>query len=253
MAKEQSKNLPATPAPAGLNNPADMPEYLKKGTGAGNENVKAEDLVIPRLQIIQPNSPELDADDSKFIPDCKQGQMFNSLTRELFESITVCDVFFRKEWAVFVKRTAGGGYRGAFPTQADAVASMADSDKPQDLEIVETALHFALVIDAAGKAVAEIVIPMTSTKLKVSRNLNSMIRMRGGDRFAGTYTITTKKEKNDKGTFFNFNVSPSSWVTEEVYARAQATYESIQAGIKDVDRSGMGGDSADDVAGETQY
>lgn len=227
-----------TPAPAGVS--TEMPDFLKKqGSGLGNEGVNAADLVIPRLGIIQSTSPELDADDlSKYIPGAKLGQIFNTLTRELFDSITTVDCFFRKEFVVFVKRTAGGGFRGAHATQADAVAAVESSDKPQDMEIVETGNHFCLVVDPTNlKVLGEVVIPMTSTKLKISRTWNSMIRMRGGDRFAGTWTLSTKKEKNDKGTYYNFAVVPGPWVNEALYNRAKETYEAVVAGVKDVDRS----------------
>ena len=226
-----------TPAAAGVS--TDMPDFLKKnGTGLGNEGVNAEDLVIPRLGIIQSTSPELDADDlSKYIAGAKLGQIFNTLTRELFDNIRVVDCYFRKEFVVFVKRTAGGGFRGAYPMQSEAVAAVEASDKPGDMEIVETGNHFCLVVDEALRVLGEVVVPMTSTKLKVSRTWNSMIRMRGGDRFAGTWVLTTKKEKNEKGTYYNFAVAPGPWVNEALFNRAKETYEAVVSGAKDVDRS----------------
>lgn len=218
----------------------DMPDFLRNSTGLGNEGVNTEDLVIPRLSIIQSQSPELDADDpTHYIEGCKQGQMFNTLTREVFDKILLVDCFYRKEFAVFVKRTAGGGFRGSYPSNSDAVAAVESSDKPMDLEIVETGLHFCLVVNPENnKVMGEVVVPMTSTKLKVSRAWNSQIRMRGGDRFAGMWYLVTKKEKNDKGTYYNFAVAPGPWVTKEIYETAKATYETIRSGKKDVERGG---------------
>lgn len=139
----------------------EMPDFLKNQGGLGNEGVNAEDLVIPRLGIIQSTSPELDADDlSKYIPGCKLGQIFNTLTRELFDNIAVVDCYFRKEFVVFVKRTAGGGFRGAYPTQGEAVGAVEASDKPQDMEIVETGNHFCLVVNPDNMSViGEVVVP----------------------------------------------------------------------------------------------
>lgn len=228
-----------TPQAAGLSTQAAMPDWMKsQAANLGNENVSNEDLVIPRLAIIQSQSPELDADDPKYIEGAKQGQMFNTLTRALYDAIYLVDCFFRKEYAVFVKRTEGGGFRGSFPTEKEAVQYVAGSEDAQKLEVTETAIHFCLAVNPdTGSVLGEVAVPMTSTKLKVSRNWNSMIRMRGGDRFAGIWKMVTKKEKNDKGSFFNYNVSPGPWVSEAIYEAAKATYESIQSGMKDIDRT----------------
>jgi hypothetical protein len=241
MAKTDKHEV-TTPAPAGLSTSTEMPDFLKGSTGTGNENVQAADLVIPRLAIIQSQSPELDEDNAeKFIPGSKMGQMFNTLTREAMDYIFLVDCFYRKEYVVFVKRTEGGGFRGSYSTQAEANAAINESDAPDKLEVSETALHFCLVVNPdTGKAITEVVVPMTSTKLKVSRNWNSMIRMRGGDRFAGIWKLTTRKEKNDKGTFYNFTVTPGPWVNEEIYAKAKELYEAVSSGVKDVDRTDTG-------------
>ena len=219
-----------------------MPDFLKKGSGLGNENVSSKDLVIPRLAIVQSQSPELDADNAeKFIVGAKIGQLFNTLTREAFDTVLLVDCFFRKEFTVFVKRTAGGGFRGAYPTQNEAVKFIESQEKPGELEVQETALHFCLVVDPNTlEPLAELVVPCTSTKLKVSRTWNSMIRMRsgdGGDRFSGCWSLGTQKQKNDKGTFYNFTVAPGPWVTEALYQRAKLTYEAVSTGLRDVDRT----------------
>ena len=219
-----------------------MPAYLKKdGPGKGNENVQTEDLIIPRLGIIQDLSPQLDADNAdKYIPGAKVGQLFNSLTKELYDSVLLCNLFFRKESTVFVKRHAGGGFRGAYQTEAEAVAAVEISDKPQDMEIVETGQHFCLMLSGPveQKVIGEVVVSCTITKLKVSRNWNSLIRLRGGDRYAGTWNLAVIKEKNKAGQpYRNFAVAPGPWVKEEVFKLAEFTYSEILSGKKDVERT----------------
>lgn len=254
---------PTTPQPeeTGLVKAEDMgvstmPDYLRKeGPGKGNENVHTEDLVIPRLGIIQDLSPELDADNpEKYIAGAKVGQMFNSLTRELYDNVLLCNLFFRKEFTVFVKRSAGGGFRGAYPTEAEAIAAVEASDKPGDMEVVETGQHFCLILSGPveQKVLGEVVVSCTITKLKVSRNWNSLIRLRGGDRYAGTWNLGTVKEKNKAGQpYRNFVVSPGPWVKEEIYKLAEFTYSEILSGKKDVERT------SDDVdlvpAGEEKF
>lgn len=214
---------------------ATMPEFLRQGPGRGNENVDMEDMAVPRLCILQALSPELDENDAKFIPGAKVGQMFNSVTKEVYDFVRVVNVAFTKQWLLYRTRKAGGGLRGVFDSEEDAVRNLQALEDPQNHEVVFTANHFCILVDNAGDFAGEIVVSCTSTKLKVSRNWNSIIRLKGGDRFAGVWTIVTSKEKNDKGTYYNFAISPAGWVKEPVYHRAQALYADINKGLRLVD------------------
>jgi hypothetical protein len=214
-----------------------VPDFLAAYGAAGNESVGVEDIVIPRLGLIQSLSPEIDETDAKYIPGAKAGDFFNSLTRELYSSpVPVVFVDRRKEYVVFKKRSAGGGFRGSFPTEQDAKIYAATSDVPSDqLEIVETATNFGLILDGAGAVVGEIVIPMTSTKLKVDRQINSMIRLRGAARFASVFYLDSTKEKNDKGTFYNIRAVIGPWVSQEIALAAKRMYDAIHSGDRKVD------------------
>jgi hypothetical protein len=219
-----------------------IPEYLRTGTGKGNENVTMKDMTVPRLQIVQDLSPELDADNAeKFIPAISKGDVFNSLTREFFKAVQVVNIFYRMEYNIFVTRKRGGGFRGTYQDLEAANRAVKQSDHPEDLEIIDTGVHFVLILDEHGTPIGEAAIPMKATQLKVSRNWNSLIRMRGEnlDRFASTWKLTTIKQKNDKGNFYNFNVISGGWVTPPVFAAAQRFYDAIVSGAKDLDRTDL--------------
>lgn len=221
----------------------EIPEHLRGGSGLGNENVGASDLVLPRLQIIQSLSPELKASSPKYIAGAKQGDIFNTLNRTTYpDGIRFCDVYYRKEYAVFVSRQEGGGYRGSFPRQEDALAYIESSPERQRLEVTEMAIHFILILDEEGNVISEAVLPMKSTQLKVSRNLNGMIRERcrgNMDRFSGTWKLTTQNEVNKKGEFYNYVITAGPWATAETFEQAKKTYRDITGGLKDMDRSEM--------------
>lgn len=216
-----------------------VPAFLRRtGPAVGNENVDHEDLAIPRLCIIQPLSPELDESDAKFMPGAKQGQMFNSVTKEIYDSIKVVNVAFSKQWLLYRTRKAGGGLKAVCLSEEEAVRALQALEDPQNHEVVFTANHFCILLDPAGCFAGEIVVSCTSTKLKVSRNWNSLIRMKGCDRFAGVWSVSTVKEKNDKGSYFNFCVSPAGWVTEEIFNRAKNLYEEVNRGLRVIDHEG---------------
>jgi hypothetical protein len=59
-------------------------EAFLDDAGAGTENITADDLTVPRLQICQKTSPhhEKDSPTGKYIPDIQIGDIFNSSTNQ---------------------------------------------------------------------------------------------------------------------------------------------------------------------------
>lgn len=214
-----------------------VPDFLQQYGSVGNESVGVEDITIPRLGLVQSLSPEVDDSDPKYIDGIKPGDFFNSLTREIYIApVPIVFVDRKKEYAVFKKRSAGGGFRGSFSTEAEAKAAInAGEEPPEQMDIVETATNFGLILDEEGRVRSEIVIPMTSTKLKVDRQINSMIRLRGAARFSSIFYLDSTKEKNDKGTFYNIRATIGPWVSQEIAAAAKRMYDAIHSGDRRVD------------------
>ena len=52
------------------------PAYIDQGQSRGSENVTTEDLVIPRLEIVQALSPCKDKNEGAYIEGCEEGQLF---------------------------------------------------------------------------------------------------------------------------------------------------------------------------------
>ena len=214
-----------------------VPDFLQQYGSVGNESVGVEDITIPRLGLVQSLSPEVDDSDPKYIEGIKPGDFFNSLTREVYTApVPVVFVDRKKEYAVFKKRSAGGGFRGSFSTEAEAKAAInAGEEPPEQMDIVETATNFGLILDEEGRVRSEIVIPMTSTKLKVDRQINSMIRLRGAARFSSIFYLDSTKEKNDKGTFYNIRATIGPWVSQDIAEAAKRMYDAIHSGDRRVD------------------
>lgn len=217
-----------------------VPDFLAAYGNIGNETVGVDDIIIPRIGLIQQLSPELDSSDPKYIPGAQAGDLFNSLTREIYQRpLKIVFVDRRKEFGVFKKRSAGGGYKGSFPSEMDAktyVDSGAAEAPVDQLEIVETATNFAILLNDNDIPMAEVVLAMTSTKLKIDRQINSMLRMRGGARFGSVFLLDSQKEKNDKGSWHNLKISIGPWVTREVAETAAKMFEAIHAGKRSVEQ-----------------
>lgn len=215
----------------------EMPSYLanQQQTGRGMEDVTANDLIIPRLELVQSLSPARDKTSPAFIPGAEEGSLFNNVTRELYGAEAyVVPVVYKKQWLVWKDRKQGGGsngFRGAFNSEQEAKAKIAElAPTEQGLEAVETAQHFCYVIKSTGQ-VEEVVISMAKSKLKVSKRWNSLMRIGGGDCFSRVYKVSAVVEANAKGEKYqNLAIAPAGYTPEEIYRKAENLYNQIHRG-----------------------
>lgn len=222
---------------------AERPAYLTQTAGVmprGSEEVKSDDLIIPRLEIVQSLSPVRNKNDAAYIEGAEEGMIFNTVTRELYgQQVLIVPALFRKEYLIWKDRNQGGGFRGAFPDEGAAGRALAELGDKQFCEIADTAQHFCLLLRANSERADEVVVSMSRTKLKVSRNWNSLIRLAGDDRFSRVYMLETVPETNSKNqSYFNWKVTALGYAPEYAYRAGERLYESVQKGrIIEADRS----------------
>lgn len=206
----------------------EVPDYIKQGQGRGSEEVSANDMVLPRLEIIQDSSKIKETN-----PDAKEGLLFNSVTQDVIGDLAYfVPVYFRVEYLVWKDQDEGGGFFGSFNTQAEAEARktevVAGGENPEFIEVVDTPVQYGLRVTTDG-LVEQIVISMAKSKAKVSRKWNAMIQIAGGDRFSRVYKITTFRDENKKGKkFFNYVVQPAGFTPKAAYEEAERLYEVLK-------------------------
>jgi hypothetical protein len=212
------------------------------GTGRGSEGVGIDDITIPRVDVLQALSPQRKKTNAEYIEGAEEGMLFNTVTKQLYgSSFTFIPVYFRKEYVIWKDRKEGGGFAGAYPSEQAAQHAIEDQDlNPEIHQISDTGQHFGLIVsdhESDSPRIEEAVISMSRSKMKVSRQLNTMIRMAGGDRFERGFTVSAVEAQNNNGEeFYNIAVKQLGFVSEEVYKAAETVYLAISAGAKDVDR-----------------
>ena len=208
-----------------------LPAHLAQGTGAGNENVSTDDMTVPRLDIIQQLSPQLDPSNAKFIEGAKLGHVFNSLTGELYTHCFVINLHYETRYQIFKKRKFGGGFEGSYDSEAEALAYLDTNNLPRDqYDVPETAIHKCLLLDENGQPDQPVLVYMSGSKQKVSKEWNSQIRLKDprADRFASVWTLSSVGEKNRQGQpYQNFKVDFAGWAGEDLYEEAKGLYGSI--------------------------
>ena len=216
---------------------AGVPDYIKaKASARGSEEVGTEDLIIPRIEIVQSLSPARKKSDPAYIKGAEEGMLFNSVTRELYGMVVhVIPVYFRKEYLLWKDRQSGGGFRGAFLTNIEADSRKKDLEGEGEgpIAIVDTAQQFCVIVHSDGR-LEEAVVSMSRSKLKISRQWNSLIRVAGGDRFSRVYDLSTQEQSNEKGDFHNYHVQALGFPGELAYKLAEKVYDDISSGTVQV-------------------
>lgn len=228
----------------------DRPDWVED-TARGSEEVTTNDMTLPRLSIIQDLSPQRKKQNAEYIEGAEEGMIFNTATGELYPTRGVIFVpaYFRPEYVCWKDRNAGGGFGGAFDTEAEAEQWISEQKDSASWDVNYTHQHFGVMIcpghTAENPKLQDVVISMSRSQLKPSRKFNTQIQQAGGDRFARGYRLSVAQDRSDKGEFFNWAVSPLGFVPKEVFERGEAVYEAVKAGKRDVSRQ------ADPVADRT--
>lgn len=223
---------------------ADRPDYVTDN-GRGSEEVSSNDMSLPRLSIIQDLSPQRKKDKPEYIDGATEGMVFNTATNELFtKPIVFVPCYMRAEYVVWKDRNAGGGFGGAFATEAEAEEWVESQEDSAAWEVNYTNQHFGIMVmpghTKENPKLQDVVISMSRSQLKVSRKWNTMIQQAGGDRFSRAYKLSVVQDRSEKGEYYNWSAASIGFVPKEIFDRAEAVYEAVKTGTRDVSRKDEG-------------
>lgn len=207
---------------------ANVPAHVMQGTGLGNENV-GQNVTIPRVKLLQKMSDEVDKYNSKYIQGAEPGHFLNSLTGQNYgEELYVINLLFRNEFVVWRNRdSGGGGILGAFNSLVEAQEAIKLQSKPEDYTITDTHSHVLLIKNPETGELDKtpVIMDFSSSKMRISRNWNSVIGLKGGNRFSGLWKLKSVSVTNKAGAqFMNLEADFIGWATEKDYEYAKAVY-----------------------------
>lgn len=252
--------------------PATIIPSLEEFAGAGFDEASARDYAIPTLSIIQKMSPVLDESSAIYNPDAKAGMLYNNVMNCVYDrgAIIVIPVYFKTEIVEWVPRDMGGGFVGIHAANAPIIQSAHRTEKsphavlPNGNLLVQTARHFciAMSVDNSGDAF-QTVISMTSTQLKKSRKWLSLMATKMLSRpngtkyqapsFAYTYLLDTILEKNEKGSWYSWQIVPWGTTTSDFIEQAILFYKNLKSGPQVVAQDFEEIMSQDEALGDTPF
>lgn len=191
--------------------------------GKGFEGVTHEDFAMPFLNLLQGLSPEVGAEgeDAK-VEGATPGMIINSVTKELYdgkEGVIFVPVTTQHIYVEWKPRDQGGGIVGRHELDSEIVAAAKQASEKfgsyktdEGNDLIETFYMMGYTLESADAEEPKevVVIPFTSTKIKVYKRIMQMVNTFKGrpPLFANRLHFTSVAEKNNKGSFFNYDIKP---------------------------------------------
>lgn len=262
QASEQDKNLPAPLQSANaVAAPTSSLDDLETYAGSGLENVRAKDLLIPRLTILQSLSPQLKTNKPEYIDGAAEGDICDVGLQELFKgSVLFIPVYFMTQYLEWLPNRKG---LAGIHNDPEILSRTTVNDKRQNVLsngniVSETAQFYGLNANADYRFSF---IPMTSTQLKKARRWNTLassekVMGRNGEftppLFYRSYVLSTIAESNDQGDWRGWKVERGPRIEEiegaaqKVFELAKGFYDQLKAGRAKGDLESM----QDEVTGD---
>lgn len=222
---------------------APAPSYIESGR-EGLESMSKEDVLIPRLALAQPLSPEVTEGDPKFIDGLKPGMLFNSMTREIYGTEVTFQVVKKdnlRAMEFFPQDGPGGGgvKDPNVPLGDERLAWGENGEKP----IATLFRDYIARLLPSGELIA---LSFKSSGIKVAKALNGLIVLRNRAIYAGRYKMTTALELKPKPHRV-YKVENDGWVSEKEFLEGKAMWEAVKDldTTTTVDRDQSGADDFD--------
>lgn len=225
---------------------------LEADAGKGSQNVTSDDTQTPIISILQANSPQCKRSDGKYISGAVEGMLYNNVTNEIYngdEGITIVPCFFEK---VFIEwKPARGGLVAIHPAttplknQVTMVPSSENPDKlvpvlPSGNLLIETNQHYVLLLKEDG-SFEPAVLALSSSALKTSRTLNTLIKQVKRQKADGSYynpasyinqyKLTTTPRQNGEYSWFGWQIESLGEVPDmNIYYAGRAFEEAVNSG-----------------------
>lgn len=196
------------------------------------EETSREDLIIPRVKLLQPLSPEVVEKPKEF----QGGLLINSLTLEVLPEYFI-PIFKFTNWIRWNPRDANKpGFHPDFPPGE----MLWRSDDPFDPRVQDEgkfgpngepplATKFLNFFSIFPGVPMPIIVSFSKTSFKAGKQLMSLAQFSQGDMFSKKYKLSSKLEKNDQYSFWVLTVEQAGKASDEEYAQAEGLWKEFHS------------------------
>lgn len=187
-----------------------------KLAGKGFENLEREDLLIPRIKLLQPLSPEVSGDLEQ-----EAGTIFLNLSnKNLGKEIMITPIMHYRSRILWTPKDDGGGIDcsapdAKTPKETKYATNCAacpkkdwDNEAKKEKDKQPKCTMYENFVVLTGDSTEPVVLSMERSKMKVAKRWYSSMALKGGDMADHVYKLAVVKEKNSNDeAFFNYVVS----------------------------------------------
>ena len=229
--------------------PAALANRMAKARGKA-QTFRQDDLIIPRLQILQDLSDQVKPRHANYVEGAKAGDIFNNVTGTLTDSLIFIPSWYNVRYIAWKPRPDGGLVDMDFPEadlaklEKDGVSKWVGNIKRDDkdifVEVIETPEWAGIAIGPDGRALP-VVMSFASTKAKAARKINTTIELteleddKGNPyvpaSFFHQFELRTGLETSGDNEWFGYTVQSLGFCTDEkLIDRAEKLHDSMKSG-----------------------
>jgi hypothetical protein len=251
MAKPATKNVPAVKEQAAPPSDTAVPEYLRNKANKGVVGFRPEDLIIPRLDLMQDISPAVQ--EGEF----RAGEFVHNVLEESFgKEVEVVIVLARKQYTLWRPRHDGDGgilaraddgvhwsppdaqfevqphkgmkkkviWRTAKTVEASKLSQWGSSD-PDDPDSPPAANEMAVfvAIPVKRQSIGPVVFTLQRGSLTVGKKMIQRLMLSDVPMTGQIYRVSSERTTNASGDgFWTYKFTAAGFAPEELYAKAEA-------------------------------
>jgi hypothetical protein len=210
-------------------------DLLLEDAGGGMEDIGAKDRQIPFLRIVESLSKERDKTETAFISGAEEGDLFNTVSRQLFkqaDGVIAIVVTYQNRWTEWWPRDANNGKKGLVKDwgndERGAMAETSKDDKnndrkPSGTEIVKSADYVIMLVNPKTGEFEPIVVSMAKTRAKKARQWNTRLttiratvkgRSITPPLWYSAWLLSSLGEKNERGKWHTWDMKAHGLVME---------------------------------------
>lgn len=213
---------------------ASKPDFIKVGDTRGTENI-GKDVRPPALKLAQSMTPQAKRSMPEYIDGLREGDLFNSITREVYGEDPIRFVIVNQlghrnvqfdpndPKVVLDGEVPDGDPRTEFTEEL--IDGVKKRVKPLAKKFTD---YLVLLLHDGGRKPELMTFTLSGTQLRRATDLNTILKLADMPSFAFVIKGSPKPEKRAKGEFYGWAFEPAGWPTEEVYLLAEKFYEELK-------------------------
>jgi hypothetical protein len=193
---------------AGTQAIAKRESFIEEGDRSGTENINPNEMRLPRLGFAQGLSPQLIEEDSNYIPDLKIGDMFDDLTGVIYGRGPIKFVPVRRDVRYILFAADGKTLERPNVTKDDpdfeeltTWSQIGGERKPPRATKYTEFVVLLIRGDAPAYPIVLSIKDTNKFNRRAAEKLTGFIMYLQKPIYAGFYTVTSKIEKNEHGSF----------------------------------------------------